>query len=282
VVLALAARQHAVVTAEQLAAAGLGKDAIARRMAVGWLTRCRRGVYLVGPLPAQFSAEMAAVLACGETALLSHHSAAAVWGFRPPHKGEVHVTVQGSHRHNRDGIRLHRTHSLKAAVHHDLPLTNPARTLLDLAPLIPQHELDRATEQAQILGLTTRDEIEAQLNGRRGSAALRRALHDEPSLTRSEAERRLLHLIYKAGLPRPETNRHVEGYEVDLLWRDRRLIVEVDGFAFHSTRAAFERDRRRDAELQAHGYRVVRFTWRQIVHEPEAVVARIAALLAIP
>jgi very-short-patch-repair endonuclease len=136
-------------------------------------------------------------------------------------------------------------------------------------------------EQAQILGLTTHAEIAKTLDGQRGAAALRRALYDEPTLTRSEAERRLLKLIAAADLPAPMTNVRVHGLEVDLLWPKERLIVEVDGFAFHSTRAAFERDRRRDARLQARGYRVLRITWRQIVHEPQAVVARVAGLLAI-
>jgi very-short-patch-repair endonuclease len=115
---------------------------------------------------------------------------------------------------------------------------------------------------------------------RRGSRALRAALDGEPALTRSEAERRLLALIRAARLPRPETNVRVEGYEVDFLWRPQRLIVEVDGFAYHSSRHAFERDRARDAALQAAGYRVVRFTWRQIAYDSHALVAQLSRLLA--
>jgi very-short-patch-repair endonuclease len=114
---------------------------------------------------------------------------------------------------------------------------------------------------------------------RRGRRALRAALEHEPAPTRSEAERRLLALIRAARLPRPETNVVVSGYEVDLLWREQRVIVEVDGFAFHSTRQAFERDRARDAALQAAGYRVIRVTWRQIVDEPHALVAQLAVLV---
>ena len=193
--------------------------------------------------------------------------------------GAVHVTVTGRQPRPRPGLRIHRSHSLNAAVKQGLPLTTPPRTLIDLAPHLPQHELDRATEQVQILGLASRTEIAAQLSNRRGARALHAALHDEPTLTRSEAERRLLDLIRKAGLPRPQTNVKIAGYEVDLLWRQQRLIVEVDGYAFHSGRAAFERDRRRDAALQAAGYRVVRFTWRQITRESHAVVAVLATLL---
>jgi very-short-patch-repair endonuclease len=104
-----------------------------------------------------------------------------------------------------------------------------------------------------------------------------------PAFTRSEAERRLLELVRAAALPSPDANARLAGREVDFLWRDAGLVVEVDGYVFHSSRASFERDRRRDAELQAQGFRVLRVTWRQIVEEPHAVVARIAqALVAAP
>ena len=133
-------------------------------------------------------------------------------------------------------------------------------------------------EQAQILRLATSDEIAAD-PPRRGRRALKAALEHEPTLTRSEAERRLLALIQAARLPRPQTNVVVHGYEVDLFWPAQRLAVEIDGFQYHATRQAFERDRARGAALQAAGYRVVRFTWRQIVHDSHAVVAQLALLL---
>ena len=218
---------------------------------------------------------MAVVLATG--GVLSHHTAAAIWGIRP-HEGPVHITVAGEARKRRPGVRIHRCHSLDAAVQDGLPLTTPARTLQDLASQVGQPELDRAVEQAQVLRLATREEIAAQLP-RRGRRALTAALYDDPQLTRSEAERRLLALIRQARLPRPETNVRVHGYEVDLLWRRQRLIIEVDGFAYHSTRQAFERDRARDAALQAAGYRVVRFTWRQIVYDSHALVAQLTMLI---
>jgi very-short-patch-repair endonuclease len=282
-VAALARRQHGVLALAQLVGAGLGRRAVARLVAKGWLTPLHRGVYQVGPVAGRWGREMAAVLAYGPSALLSHHSAAAVWGISAPNPGSVDVIVPATARRSRPGIRVHRTnrtHSLNAAVKDGLPLTNPARTLLDLAPLLPQHDLDRATEQAQVLGLASHHDIEALLDqGARGTKALRAALHDEPSLTRSEAERRFRQLIRAARLPRPETNARVAGYEVDFLWRSHRLVVEVDGFTYHGSRAAFERDRTRDADLMAAGYRVVRFTWRQITCEPHAVVAQLAALL---
>ena len=279
-VMALAAGQHGIVTTAQLAAVGLGPRAIAHRVAHGRLVRVYRGVFQVGPLAAQHGHEMAAVLATG--GVLSHHSAAKLWDILPHHDGDVHITVIGEAPRPRPGLRVHRSHSFNAAVKQGLPLTSPARTLIDLAPHLHQHELDRAAEQVQVLRLASRDEIVAQLGKQRGVRALQAALFDEPALTRSEAERRLLHLVRAARLPRPETNAMVGGYEVDMLWRRQRLIVEVDGYAFHSGRAAFERDRRRDAALQAEGYRVVRFTWRQITLEPHAVVARLATLLNAP
>ena len=276
VVVAAAARQHGVVTTAQLVDAGLGRGAIAHRVQRGWFVPLSRGAYQVGPVAGARGREMAAVLVIG--GVLSHHTAADLWGVRP-HAGPVHVTVTGRQPRSRPDLRIHRSLSLDAAVKDGLPLTTPARTLLDLATHLRQHELDRATEQVQILGLATQDEIAAELTSRRGVRALLAALHDEPTLTRSEAERRLLDLIRQARLPRPETNVTVAGCEVDLLWRTQRLVVEVDGYAFHSGRAAFERDRRRDAALQAAGFRVVRFTWRQITREPHAVVAHLAMLL---
>jgi very-short-patch-repair endonuclease len=277
-VAALAGRQHGVVSSAQLLAAGLGKRAVAHRVTHGRLVRLHRGVYQVGPVPAPRGAEMAAVLACGAGTRLSHHTAGDLWGFRP-HAGDIHVTVPGEARRLRPGLQIHRALSLDAAVHDGLPLTTPARTLLDLARCLPQHQLDRAVEQAQLMNLVSRGELEALLGNQRGSRALCRALHDEPTLTRSEAERRLLELVRAARLPRPGTNVRLLGFEVDLLWPAQRLVVEVDGFAFHSSRAAFERDRRRDTALQAARYRVVRLTWRQITLEPHAVVAQLATLL---
>jgi very-short-patch-repair endonuclease len=264
---ALAARQCGVVTTQQLAAAGIGRRSVAHRVAHGRLTPVHRGVYRVGPITAPYGREMAAILATGGA--LSHHSAAAVWGFRPPHDGDVHVTAN---TRSRPGIRVHRSASFNGAVHFGLQLTAPARTLHDLAPLLPQHDLDRAVEEAVIRGLAAPRELATR-------PALRRAAVMEPRLTRSEAERRLLKLIRAARLPLPRTNTRLAGWEVDAVWPRHRLVVEVDGYAYHGNRAAFERDRRKDAALVAAGYRVVRITWRQIADEPHAVVALLARLL---
>jgi very-short-patch-repair endonuclease len=158
------------------------------------------------------------------------------------------------------------------------------RTLLDLATVLSAHELERAVDEAQVRRLADRQELIRALRrrpGRAGTAVLSALLRREngPGLTRSQAEDRLLGLLGAGRLPPPQVNVRVHGYEVDLLWPTERLVVEVDGYAFHSTRAAFERDRRRDAELQARGLRVIRVTWRQIVEEPHALLVRIAQAL---
>jgi very-short-patch-repair endonuclease len=222
---------------------------------------------------------MAALLACGPRAVLSHRTAAAIWGLIGRLPALVDVSVPGKQR-DRKGVRVHRNRPLdRVTTYEGCRITTAAATIADLAPTLTDRDLARVIEQAQVLRLATRAELIASLPSRR-SPALTQAL-EQPRLTRSEAERRLLELIGKAGLPRPRTNVRVAGHEVDLYWPAQRLVVEVDGYAFHSTREAFERDRARDAELTARGQRVLRVTWRQIVEEPEAVIARLAAALAV-
>jgi very-short-patch-repair endonuclease len=261
----LARRQRGVVTTAQLAAAGIGRRGVAHRVANGRLTRMLRGVYRVGPVAAPYSAEMAALLATDGA--LSFHSSATVWGVRPPYDGPVHITVVRAAR-SREGVKVHRSTSLDAVVHNGLTLTTPARTLHDLAPLLSRGDLERAAEEAVIRGLVTAKEVPRRC-----------AVFSEPGLTRSEAERRLQRLIRAAKLPQPVTNVKVAGWEVDVFWPAARLVVEVDGYAYHGNRAAFERDRRKDATLTAAGYTVMRVTWRQLKEEPLAVVALIARLL---
>jgi very-short-patch-repair endonuclease len=219
--------------------------------------------------------------------VISHRTAGALWRLLPNPKPEIHVSVPGRDCRRSDGIQVHRIAVLDRSEIRRLggiPVTAPARTLLDLAADVRGRELERAVAEAEARRLTNRSQLlslVARVAPRPGVAALRSLLTDarRPALTRSEAEERLLALIRAAELPVPEVNVSVAGQEVDFLWSDRRLVVEVDGFAFHSHRAAFERDRKRDAALAALGYRVIRVTWRQIVASPEAVVARIAGAL---
>jgi very-short-patch-repair endonuclease len=285
-VVALARRADGVVTSAQLAEAGLSPTAIAHRVGSGWLVRLHRGVFLVGPLEAPRSRAKAAVLAAGEGAVLSHLAAATLWEFLAARPGAIDVTLPGRNARTRPGVRLHRVsrlHPADVTRRHDLPVTSPGRTLLDLATRLTPHHLARAINEAQVQRRLTPHSLNEQFQrypNHRGTAALRDATTTDPAFTRSEAERRLLDLIRAARLPQPRTNIRVRGHEVDFLWSAQRLIVEVDGYAFHSTRAAFERDRIRDADLIAAGDRVIRVTWRRLTREPGAVVAMLAVALA--
>lgn len=291
-VLALVAQgQRGLVTDAQLLAAGLHRGAIKHRVARGRLHRWHRGVYRVGHrAPIALARELAAVLACGPNAVLSHVNAGALWGFGQQRVAgvAVDVTVPLRSGSRRAGINVHRVRSLPAAdvtIKADIPVTTPARTLLDLAEVLPARSMARAVEEAQVLGHVTRAslrELLTRARGRRGAAPLGVVLdHDrDVALTRSEAEQRLRDLLRRGGL-KPRFNVRIAGYEVDVLFESAGLVVEVDGFAFHAGRAAFERDRRRDADLQAAGLRVMRVTWRQLTEEPEAVLVRIVRALGV-
>jgi very-short-patch-repair endonuclease len=187
-------------------------------------------------------------------------------------------------------VRLHRVCRIdpeEVCLMHGMRLTVPARTLLDLASCIGGRNLERALAHAERRQIVTRDAIEAMLarhHGRRGAPLLSTILRAAggPALTRSEAEARFLDLVRRGALPRPAANVMVEGVEVDFIWRDRRLVAEIDGFAYHTGRAAFERDRRRDGVLAAAGYRVIRVTWRQLTTAPEEVLVLVARALFDP
>jgi very-short-patch-repair endonuclease len=287
---AIAERQYGVVSRAQLLAAGIGTGAIATRIRRHRLHPLHRGVYAVGhtALP-PLAREMAAVLACWPDAVVSHQSAGgAIWQLLEPVHDVIDLTVSRTSPRRRPGLRVHRSQRLDpedVAVVRGIPVTSVARTLVDLAESVSDRELERAFDEATARRLVTNASITAaveRLQGRRGTGRLKMLLDRdaEPAFTRSEAEERLLALIRKAGLPAPEVNPLVARHTVDFLWRDRRLIVEVDGYRFHSTRAAFERDRVRDAELIAAGFRVVRVTWRQLTEQPLTIVARLAQGLA--
>jgi very-short-patch-repair endonuclease len=283
-VAAIAERQHALVTTAQLDAAGIRDQALARRVRRRTLRRYHRGVYLFGLFETPRTREMGALLACGPEAVLSHRSAAHAWGLPVTRPDRVDV-LRPTHS-KRPGIHVHRGVPGPGEVLDldGLRVTSPPRTLLDLAPSAAGRELERLVEEAQVLRLATRREIEAvATTGHTGVRALLAALaaFDTPAMTRSEAERALRELLRSAGLPVPAFNARVAGHEVDLHWPAQRLVGEMDGWRFHSSRAAFERDRARDQDLVALGYRVIRITWRQIVHEPQRLLARIAAALAV-
>jgi very-short-patch-repair endonuclease len=235
---------------------------------------------------------MAAVLACGSGAVLSHRSAAALWSLLPGGPASVDVTAPARRGRAPYGINAHRHHSLRArdvTTAGGIPCTTVARTLLDLAGVVPTRELRQAVEEAEVLRLLELPALEEVLKrsrGRRGVARLRLQISEldpQAKRTRSSLERRFLALCRRAGLPAPEVNvlLHVRGHpvEADFMWRDARLIVEADGRQFHDTASAFERDRLRDQRLSLEGWQVIRCTWRQVVNEPAGLSEVIRALL---
>jgi very-short-patch-repair endonuclease len=283
----LAATQYGVVARRQLVALGLSPRTIDRRLATGRLHPLHRAVYAVGHRVVERRGHwLAAVLACGPQAVLSHRSAAALWGIRDVGQSRFDVTLPTS-GHHRPGITLHRAALAETdrTTHDHIPTTSLPRTLLDLASLTPLDAVVRALEEAErrrLIDTRPIHELLTRTNGHPGGSALQRALSVyEPQATRtkSDLERRFLTLITQAGLPRPTLNTLVEGYEVDALWPEQKLIVELDGFATHRTRAAFERDRKRDAALLAAGHRTLRVTARRLDVEPAAIVAQVGVLL---
>jgi very-short-patch-repair endonuclease len=287
-VAALARRQHGVVSRAQLTELGIGDDAIDYRLGTGRLHSVFRCVYAVGheALPPR-GRDMAAVLTCGPNAVLSHRSAAALWGIRRTSRTWVDVSATRS-REGQDGIDLHRIRSLQEqdrAVIDGIPVTGLARTYLDLAEVVPPRHVQRAMEEGdrlQIFDLRAVQDVCERSPGRHGVKTLRALMQDaeETPHTRQELERFFLDVCKQHGLPRPAVNAVVEGYEVDAVWRRQRLVVELDGWEFHRSRRSFERDRERDAVLQLAGYRVIRITYRRLTREPAEVAAIILRLLA--
>jgi predicted transcriptional regulator of viral defense system len=280
----LAARQHAVVTRAQLLGIGFSDDAIASRVRAGWLVRVHPGVLAVGrqplTLPGRF---LAAVFSAGEGAVLSHLGAAVLWNLLPERGPRVDVTVPGGARKGGRTVIVHRSPlgEHEVSTMDGIPVTTPARTVLDLAAVVSRRELERAMDEAAYLRLDLSG-LEPQ-QGRRGSAAISRVLAEHQAgttLTRSRMEELMLALCDRFELPRPLCNFEVEGYTVDFVWPQARLIVETDGWRAHGTRRAFETDRRRDAHLIAVGWRPMRLTWNRLTKEPLEVAGQLKELLS--
>jgi very-short-patch-repair endonuclease len=283
----IAETQRGRISRNQLLAAGVADGAIHRRRAKGLLHPVHRAVYAVGhAAPAPLADETAAVLACGAGAVLSHLSAAILWELISEDRGDgqIHTTVKGRHCGCPTGVVVHRTARLNPSairIHKQLPVTSPARTLLDVADLLPQIELEWAVDEAITQRLVTHKEL-GQLaraaRGRRGAARLAAAAarHGGPRVTKSHAEARLHELVRAGGLPEPLTNVRVHGCLVDAYWPEYGLVVEVDGYKFHRTRPKLERDSLKTAKLVAKGLAVMRITWPQMKNTPFEVVARLA------
>jgi very-short-patch-repair endonuclease len=211
-----------------------------------------------------------------------------MWGIRTLQDGAFDVTVVGRRSESRDGIRIHQVAEIDprdTRSYRGIPITSPARTLLDIACDLSEREFERAFDEAIVKRLTSLTAIRAMLlanQRRRGAERVRQLAFTEraTTMTRSEAEEVFLSLVREARLPSPETNARIGAYEVDFCWRAERVIVEIDGHTFHSSRAALERDHRRDADLQQMGFIVIRVTWRQLRRESLRVVAWVASALA--
>jgi hypothetical protein len=285
----IAARQHGVIAVAQLNGLGIGRNGVTRRVKRGHLHRIHRGVYAVGHRGLSWHGRwMAAALACGEGAVLSHGSAASLWGLLKPIEGPIHVsTPSTSGRSKRRGIHLHRAQSLGAqslaepspspsyspgrggrrgrlliTYRDNIPVTSVSRTIEDLraSSLIPSRLVRRAIRQAELRGL--------KLDG------------IGTDRTRSDLEAAFLALFASHRIPPPEVNPKLGRYEVDFLWREQKLIVEADTFTYHRGSVSFEDDHVRDLYLRQQGYAIHRFTDRQLESEPERIVADIRGALS--
>lgn len=285
-------RQHGVVARRQLRDLGMSGRAIDRRVLGGRLHVIHHGVYAVGHRGLATHGRMfAAVLAGGPAAVLSHRSAAALWRIRPDDGRTAEITVPLKRR-PRPGIVQHhsRLPADEVTSVEEVPLTSVPRTLLDLAATLDTRRLRRAVDEAERLRLwdsLSLDQLIARHRGRRGVARLAAVLAEGAigaTVTRSELELRFLEFLGDFRLPRPQANvpLTVAGatYEVDFVWPNRALIIELDGHATHATRAGFERDRERDRRLHAAGWRVVRITWRQLHADRAALQRDLATILA--
>ena len=272
---ALADRQHGVVARRQLLVLGLGAKAIEHRLAIGRLHSIRRGVYAVGrPHLTREGRWMAAVLSCGRRASLSHGSAAALWGIGEEAGAEVEVSVGAQVAPRPHGLRVHRRANLTLTdltVERNIPVTGPARTLVDLAVRLGQAELEAAINAADRRGLIDPESLRAALQplaGQPGVGRLRGVLDRRTFvLTDSELERRFLPLAQAAGLPPPRTQARLNGFRVDFYWPELGLVVETDGLRYHRTPAQQSHDRRRDQAHTAAGLTPLRFTHADVVHD---------------
>ncbi len=279
--------QHGVVAHWQLIALGYGVGAIRSRLDHARLHRIYKGVYAVGRSRLNARGRWtAAVLAYGPAAIVSHRTAAALLDLRPAGPW-IDVTLLGPGRRSRPLIVAHRTVRLEPEERvtiDNIPSTSVSRTILDLASILDRSQLLRALEQADRSGVFNPVALQRTLTraaGRRHQdlETMLAAYHEAPPV-RSELERRFLELIDGAGLPQPRVNQRVSGLEVDFLWPQARLVVELDGRGYHSSPRAFEQDRVRDARLMAAGYRVVRITYRRLGEDPAGVIADLVGVLA--
>jgi very-short-patch-repair endonuclease len=280
---ALVEEQHGVLSAAQLAEMGFDKQRVKRAIAAGHLHRVHKGVYAVGHrLVGPHGRWWAAILACGDGAVLALRSASHLWDLWPSSKEAVDVICPRQVR--RPGIDAHR-HRLRpdeVTVRDGLPVTTVERTLVDLARVLTPRQLEQAYDRARMRGLI--DYAARRRILRRAPApALQRLIDADraPAVTSSVLEDAFLALIRDARLPEPDSNTYPSGTQVDFRWSARRLLVEVDGHGGHATRRARQRDARNDVRHLLHGWTTVRFTYEDVVHDPAYVLTTLRALLGI-
>jgi predicted transcriptional regulator of viral defense system len=281
----LASRQHGVVTVRQLRALGFSPSAVRYRVRVGRLHPVHRGVYAVGHRNlTEYALFIAAVAAIGADAALSNAAAAALFKLMR-HSGDIDVTTTRSVK-PRPGIRLHGVRSLPASDvtrRHGIPVTTPVRTIVDLADTLDERRLARVIHEAEVQRLVTNAELRARLDRGRGMPRLRAIVAEGPVRTRSEFEDATYDLLRRNGFPRPDGNTTLSGLppwlEVDFHLPGTPLVLEVDGAQFHNTRWRRRLDARKQAILEAAGYRVIRLTWEQVTAEEAQTVRRIRQAL---
>jgi very-short-patch-repair endonuclease len=278
VVWRLARYQYGVITRKQLLDLGFTRHAIRHRVATGRLHAIHRGVFVVGRPDLDVHGRcMAAVLACGPGAVVSHQTAAQLWGIRAPRGEPIELSVPVTVERTLVGVHLHRRRSLTdgdRAITARIPVTKAVRTIVDLAPRLPERQLEVAINEAAVLDLISPEGLRAALermSPQPGIPKLRRLLDRRTfRLTDSELERAFLRLVRSAGLPTPETGVRLDGFRVDFFWPDLGLVVETDGLRYHRTPAQQARDRRRDQVHSAAGLTPLRFTHGQTDSKPRA------------
>jgi len=276
-----------VIARVQLVEIGLSLDAIDYRVQLGRLQPLHRGVYAVGHRAlTRHGRWMAAVLAGGPGAVLRRRSAAALWGIREGAPARVEIAAPRDRRRPAIAVQRIELPDDERDEHNGIPVTTPARTLLDLAGLLDEHRLTRAAERAEALRLTSPTSLQTLLDRypkRPGTPNLKRLIEEHrivPTTTANDLERRFLTFLDANGLPRPLINESLDPNTTpDFRWPNHRLIVELDGFETHGTRQAFERDRARDRRLLADGWRVARVTQRQLDDDPDEIAAELTAIL---
>jgi very-short-patch-repair endonuclease len=290
-----AERQHALIRHDQAVAVGMGDDAIGRRVASGLWSAILPRVYLVhGGSATGRQAAMAAALWAGDDAVVSHRTAGVLWGLDGVDTTRVEVTVSHRRAPRNALVTVHRSHALPAADRdaiHGIPVTSPARTIVDLSAVMSGEALISTLESALRLRLTTQSFVEWRLRelggkGRKGAAQLRRILDERgrgAAALESRLEVKLARLLTASPLPAPVRqfwlDLHGDRYRVDFAWPDRKVALEADGYETHGGRASFERDHRRLTALAAAGWRVLPVTWAQVTRSPSMVLTEVARAL---